>query len=150
AKIPAIVESETQILQAVEQALDEHVKLLVIDHITSPTAVIFPVAHLVKIAHARGVPVFVDGAHAPGHLRLDVGAIGADWYTGNAHKWFFAPKGCAVLWSAPEWRDKTHPSITSHGYGAGYRAEFEWTGTRDSTAWLCFGAGTAAHRDFGG
>lgn len=150
APVPAPLESEDQVAEAVAAALCERTKLLVVDHVTSPTATVFPVARLVAEARKARVPVFIDGAHVPGMLALDVGALGADWYTGNAHKWLFAPKGCGLLWTAPVWRERTHPAITSHGWGAGYIAEFEWIGTRDPSPWLCFGAAGKAHDAFGG
>jgi isopenicillin-N epimerase len=81
---------------------------------------------------------------------LDLGALGADWYTGNAHKWLFAPKGCAFLATAPERRAATHPVAISHGLGQGYTAEFDWTGTRDPTAFLAIEAAIAAHARLGG
>jgi isopenicillin-N epimerase len=92
----------------------------------------------------------IDGAHVPGQLVLDAPALGADWYTGNAHKWLFAPKGCGILWTAPARRNETHPAVTSHGWGSGYAAEFDWIGTRDPSPWLCFGAAAKAHDGFGG
>ncbi len=150
AQVPAPLDSEEQVVEAVKNALCDRTQLLIIDHVTSPTATVFPVACLIAEARKAGVPVLVDGAHAPGMLALDVGALGADWYTGNAHKWLFAPKGCGVLWTAPARRADTHPAITSHGWGAGYTAEFEWIGTRDPSAWLSFGAAARAHDEFGG
>ena len=150
AELPQIVEDKDQIVAPIVAALDKRVKLLVLDHITSPTAIIFPVERLVEQARRRNIPVFIDGAHVPGQLPLDVTGIGADWYTGNAHKWYFAPKGCGLLWTAPARRAETHPGVTSHGYGAGYTREFDWTGTRDPTAWLCFPAAAQAHDGFGG
>lgn len=150
AQVPAPLDSEEQIIEAVKNALCERTKLLIIDHVTSPTATVFPVARLIAEARRSGVPVLVDGAHAPGMLALDVGALGADWYTGNAHKWLFAPKSCGVLWTDPTRRAETHPAITSHGWGAGYTAEFEWIGTRDPSAWLSFGAAASAHDELGG
>ena len=69
-----------------------HIKFALLDHITSPTAVVLPIARLVAICHSHGVEVMVDGAHAPGNVlpQLDIPAIGADWYTGNLHKWWCA------------------------------------------------------------
>lgn len=150
AKLPSAPESEDQIVEAIENAFCERTRLLVADHITSPTAIVFPVARIVASAHARNVPVLIDGAHVPGQLTLDAPALGADWYTGNAHKWLFAPKGCGILWTAPARREETHPCVTSHGWGSGYTAEFDWTGTRDPSSWLCFGAAAKAHDEFGG
>jgi isopenicillin-N epimerase len=81
---------------------------------------------------------------------LDVRATGADWYAGNCHKWLCAPKGCAFLWSAPDRQADLHPTIISHGLGRGYLAEFDWTGTRDPSAWLSVPAAIAFHEALGG
>ncbi|HWA31644.1 MAG TPA: aminotransferase class V-fold PLP-dependent enzyme [Rhizomicrobium sp.] len=150
AKVPAIVEREDEIRDAIVRAFSDRTKLLVVDHITSATAMIFPVAEIVKAAHVRGIAVLVDGAHAPGHLPLDVTAIGADWYTGNAHKWMFAPKGCGLLWTAPVMQARTRPVVLSHGAPDGYTQAFDWIGTRDVTPWLCFEAAARFHDSLGG
>lgn len=150
AEIPTVVESEAQVVEAVVQAFTQATRLLVIDHITSPTAAIFPVRDIVERAHRAGIPVLVDGAHVPGHLPLDVSAIGADWYTGNAHKWLFAPRGCGLLWTAPQWQDVTRPAVLSHGTDMSYTAAFDWVGTRDVSPWLTFPESADAHADFGG
>ncbi|MFL5238783.1 MAG: aminotransferase class V-fold PLP-dependent enzyme, partial [Rhizomicrobium sp.] len=120
AEVPAVVESESRVAEAIAGALTARTRLLVIDHITSPTATVFPVAEIVRRAHEAGVPVLVDGAHAPGQLALNVPEIRADWYTGNAHKWFFAPRGCGLLWTAPKWQAITRPAVLSHGTDQGY------------------------------
>lgn len=150
AQIPTVVESDAQIVEAIIQAFTPATRLLVIDHITSPTATIFPVREIVEHAHSAGIPVLVDGAHVPGHLPLDVTEIGADWYTGNAHKWLFAPRGCGLLWTAPQWQDITRPAVLSHGTDLSYTAAFDWIGTRDVSPWLAFPAAAGAHADFGG
>ena len=107
------------------------------DHVTSPTAVVFPVEAIVKAAAQRGIDVLIDGAHAPGMLDLDVAALGAAYYTGNLHKWVCAPKGAAFLWARPDRQAQLHPNTISHHLGQGFSAEFAWQGTRDITAWLC-------------
>jgi isopenicillin-N epimerase len=128
--------SDADILAAVDAALTGRARLMVIDHVSSSTAAIFPVARIVERCRSAGVPVLVDAAHAPGMLPVDVAAVGADYWTGNLHKWVCAPKGSAVLWVAPEHRDDVHPLVTSHGAGQGYRAEFDWCGTFDPTPYL--------------
>lgn len=127
---------EEEIITSMEAHFSARTRLLVIDHITSPTAVIFPVQRLCALARARGIKVLVDGAHGPGQLDLDIPALGADWYVGNCHKWLFAPKGCAFLWARPDVQAATHPLAISHYYGGGFTTEFDWTGTRDFAAFL--------------
>lgn len=150
AGLPAVSESEDQVVEGIAAALTPRSRLLIVDHITSATATIFPIRRIVERAHRGGVAVLIDGAHAPGHVELDVPAIGADWYTGNAHKWLFAPRGCGILWTAPARQAETLPAVLSHGTDAGYVPAFDWIGTRDVTPWLAFVAGAEAHDAFGG
>ncbi len=82
-------------------------------------------------------------------LDLDLPALDADWVTGNAHKWLFAPKGCAFLWAGKAAQDGLHPTAISHGYEQGYCNEFDWTGTRDPTAWLALPAALSFYRSMG-
>ncbi|MCB2136385.1 MAG: aminotransferase class V-fold PLP-dependent enzyme, partial [Rhodobacteraceae bacterium] len=144
------VESPQSVTAAIGAALSPRVKLLVIDHITSTSALLLPVAEIAAICRTNGTRVLVDGAHAPGQIALDLPSLGVDYYTGNAHKWQFAPKGCALLWVRPGLGDGVHPTVISHGLGAGLRAEFGWTGTRDSSPWFAFAEAAAAHDAFGG
>ncbi len=139
--IPFPVAGPADIVEAVRASFPERVKLAVFDHLTSITALVFPIAELVALCRERGVPVLVDGAHAPGQLVLDVGALGADFWTGNLHKWAFAPKGCAVLHVRRAWHDRVHPLCISHGYKSGMAAEFDFQGTRDYSTFLASGAG---------
>src|ERR1043166_2398906 len=150
AELPAFLENDDQVVELVAAAFTPRTHLLVIDHITSPTAVIFPVALLARAARERGIAVLVDGAHAPGQIPLDVPAIGADWYTGNAHKWLFAPKGCGLLWTHPSRHEITRPAVLSHGTEQGYAPAFDWIGTRDVTPWLSLEAACRAHDLLGG
>src|SRR5258708_3208744 len=85
------------LFSAVADRLSERTRLVVLDHVSSPTGLIFPVAELTALGRARGVRVLIDGAHGPGQLELDVPALGADWYVGSCHKWLFAPRSCAFL-----------------------------------------------------
>lgn len=150
ANLPGHIGCDDDVVAAVAAVLGPRCKLLIVDHITSATAIILPVRRLVDLAHREGVAVLVDGAHAPGQIPLDVPSIGADWYTGNAHKWLFAPRGCGLLWTAPARQSGTFPAVLSHGTEDGYTAAFDWIGTRDVTPWLCFEAGAKAHEGFGG
>ncbi|AFY68865.1 Isopenicillin-N epimerase [Thalassoporum mexicanum PCC 7367] len=141
AVVPFPIERPEQVIEAIAGVISSSTKLLVVDHITSATALILPVIELVKLAREHKIPTLIDGAHAPGMIDLDLQAIGADWYVGNCHKWLCAPKGCGFLWTNPnspfpQLTDQIHPTVISHGYGSGYVAEFDWVGTRDPSAWL--------------
>ncbi len=150
ASLPPILETEDQVVDGIARALGPQTRLLVIDHITSATATIFPVQRIAALARSAQIPILVDGAHAPGQISLDVPKLGADWYTGNAHKWLFAPRGCGLLWTAPSRQDVTRPAVLSHGTDQGYTAAFDWVGTRDPSPWLCFETAALAHDGFGG
>jgi len=122
-------------------AITDRTRLVIVDHISSPTGFVWPVETVIAAARKRGALVLIDGAHAPGQVELDIAAVGADWYTGNCHKWLFTPRGCAFLWSRPEHQARVHPLSISHGYGRGFTAEFDWPGTRDFSPWLAVTAG---------
>ncbi len=137
------------IAQAYAAALGPHTKLAIVDHITSESALILPVQDIAARCHARGVPVLVDGAHAPGAIALDVPALGADWYAANLHKWAYSPRSCGFLWAAPERQAELHPPVISWGLDQGWTAEFDWTGTRDPSPYLAAPDGIALQREFG-
>jgi isopenicillin-N epimerase len=128
------------LIDAVGRALTPRTRLVALDHIISPTALVLPIAELVALATARGIPVIVDGAHAPGQVPLDVAAIGAAFYIGNCHKWLCAPKGSGFLAIAEGIAPR--PVVISHGaspeYGPPNRlhAELDWSGTHDPTPHL--------------
>lgn len=128
------------LIDAVARAITPRTRLALFDHITSPTALRLPIEPLVALAAARGIPVIVDGAHAPGQIALDVTAIGATWYVGNCHKWLCGPKGSGFLVVADD--IAVRPIVTSHGaspaYGPANRlhAELDWSGTHDPTPHL--------------
>src|SRR5579864_1997915 len=130
--------------------LSPRTRLAVIDHITSASALVLPVKAMIDCCHAAGVPVLVDGAHGPAQVALDLRALDADWYVGNCHKWLMAPKGAAFLWARPDRQTDLHPVTISHGYNQGYLTEFDWTGTRDSSAFLAVDAAIDFHHRLGG
>ncbi len=134
--VPVPFTEPAPLLAAIATAIGPRTRLACFDHITSAGAVVLPLAEMAAICHGQGVPVAVDGAHAPGQLALDVPALGVDWYVGNLHKWAFAAKGTAVLWCAPERQPQLHPVTISHALGRGFTAEFDYSGTRDNSAWL--------------
>lgn len=136
-------------VRAIEQSLTDRTRLAVVDHVTSESAVILPLAEVAAVCRARRIPILGDGAHAPGQLALDIPALGVDWYTGNLHKWAWSPRSCGILWAAPERQATLHPPVISWGLDQGFTVEFDWTGTRDPSAALAAPEGIAAMRDLG-
>ena len=132
--LPFPARSADTVIAALTAGLSSRTRLAIIDHVTSPTALVLPLVPLVQAARAAGALVLVDGAHAPGMVPIDLSQIAADAYTGNCHKWLFAAKGCGFLWANDRMRDQLHPTVISHGWGQGFTAEFDWVGTRDASA----------------
>jgi isopenicillin-N epimerase len=149
AHVPIPLQDPAQLRAAFAPAFGKRARLLIVDHISSPSGVVWPLAEIASLAHAHGVAVLVDGAHAPGQIELDVAGLGVDWYAGNCHKWLFAARGCAFLWSRREAQHGVHPLAISHAYGTGFTSEFEWTGTRDFSPWLAVGAAIRFLEDLG-
>jgi isopenicillin-N epimerase len=143
AQVPFPLQDEDQIVEAVITAVSPRTRLAMIDHVSSDSAIVLPVKRLVRELKARGVETLIDGAHAPGMLPLNIGKIGAAYYTGNLHKWICAPKGAAFLWVREDKQHDIQPPVISHGNNrtrAGYTAfqdRFDWVGTFDPTAWMC-------------
>ncbi len=142
AEVPFPIESPDQVLNSVLNAITARTRLVVIDHIASPTGLIFPIEEIVSEVEPD-VPVLVDGAHGPGQVPLSLDALGASWYTGNLHKWVCAPKGSGFLHARADRIDETVPTVISHAWntpivdGASqYHGLFDWVGTDDMTPWL--------------
>ena len=139
ARVPWPLEGPQAIIDAYARALAGGARLAIVDHIFSPLAVVAPVEAIVSLCRARGVPVLVDGAHAPGMLPLSLdamGNMGVDWYAGNCHKWLNAPKGCGFIVATPAGQRDLHPAVISNFFGEGFDREFAWTGTGDPSARL--------------
>lgn len=146
AEIPFPIADPGQVVQAVLDAVTDRTALVMLDEVTSPTGIVLPVAEIIAALEPR-VPVLVDGAHAPGMIELDVGAMGASFYTANCHKWLCSPKGAAFLHVAERHRAGIHAAVVSHGYNDGwpssasrFHAQFDWTGTDDPSARLSVAA----------
>jgi isopenicillin-N epimerase len=138
-----------EVVAAFVGAVTERTRLVVVDHITSPTALVLPVAEVA--AAVAPVPVLVDAAHVPGALPgVDVAALGVAYWAGNLHKWSYTPRAAAVLWAAPERRAALRPLVTSWSHGLDYPRRFDLQGTVDHSAWLAVPDGIAAWRDLGG
>jgi isopenicillin-N epimerase len=142
--LPLPVDSENEIVEQFWAGVTTQTKVIYLSHITSPTALRLPVEVICQRARAAGILTLIDGAHAPGQIPVDLQAIGADFYTGNCHKWMLAPKGAAFLYVRRAVQALVEPLVVSWGYGndpqlgtgSRFVDMFQWTGTKDPTAAL--------------
>jgi isopenicillin-N epimerase len=142
--IPLPVHTSEEALEQFWQGVTSHTRVIFLSHITSPTALHLPVEAICTRARQAGILTIIDGAHAPGQIPLNLEAIGADFYTGNCHKWMLSPKGVGFLYARPEVQSLVEPLIVSWGYhptpqttsGSQYIDYLQWTGTKDPAACL--------------
>ncbi|MGH7726418.1 MAG: aminotransferase class V-fold PLP-dependent enzyme [Candidatus Eiseniibacteriota bacterium] len=147
--LPFPVRDPKEWVHAIAGAITPRTRLAVIDHITSESALLMPVAEIARACHEKGVPVLVDGAHGPGAIAFEIEALGVDWYTGNLHKWGWSPRSCGILWAAPARQKDLHPTVISWGLDQGFTTEFDWVGTHDPSAALAAPEAIAMMRDLG-
>ena len=140
--IPLPVTTAEDFIERVWAGATPRTRVLFLSHITSPTALTFPIQALCRRARDAGIISVIDGAHTVGQIPLDMEALGADFYSSNLHKWLCCPKGSAFLYARPEMQKMLEPLVVSWGYQAEkpsasrFVDEQEWTGTRDIAAYL--------------
>jgi isopenicillin-N epimerase len=140
--MPLPVTTHADFVERFWAAVTPRTRVIAISHLTTSSALIFPVAEICRRAREAGLFTVVDGAHAPAHIPVDLAAIGADCYLGACHKWLCAPKGSAFLYARREVQDQLMPLVVSWGYestapsGSQFIDYHEWQGTRDIAAYL--------------
>ncbi|HEY3395838.1 MAG TPA: aminotransferase class V-fold PLP-dependent enzyme, partial [Lacipirellulaceae bacterium] len=141
AQLPRQLESADQVVDAIFRAATERTRLLVVSHITSPTAIILPVQKIADEARRRGIAMCIDGPHAPAQAPVALDELACDFYTASLHKWVSAPLGSGFLYVAPRWQERVRTPVLSWGRVSptkpvAWWEEFVWTGTRDPSAYL--------------
>lgn len=160
-KVPLPLTSATAFHDTLVAGMTERTRVVFLSHITSPTALLFPIESVIAEARQRGILSVIDGAHTPGHIPLDLEAVGADFYSGNCHKWLMSPKGSAFVHARREHQQMIDPLVISHGWTADNKEpgvggpfgnsafvdEVEMQGTRDPAPWLAVPAAIAFRRE---
>jgi isopenicillin-N epimerase len=145
ADLPLPIHSPRQVIDGILEHVTPRTRLAMIDHITSPTALVFPIEEIVHELDRRGIDTLVDGAHGPGMVPLNLDRLGAAYYTGNCHKWLCAAKAVGFLHVRRDRQQGIQPTIISHGWNkprpgySPFQDAFDWPGTLDPTPWMCIG-----------
>ena len=140
AQVPFPLSDEEQVIDAITSCISPRTKLAMIDHVTSPSGLIFPLEKILPLFQAREIDVLVDGAHAPGMFELNIDALDPAYYVGNCHKWMCAPKGAAFIRVRKDRQAQIRPLALSHGANSArtdrtfFQREFDWFGTNDPSA----------------
>jgi len=154
AKLPFPLTSPRELVDALFAQVTERTRLLVVSHVTSPTACILPVQQICERARERGVPVCIDGPHAPAMVPIDLRALKCDFYTASCHKWLSAPIGTGFLYAGSQHRSRLKPLVWSWGRNLNgqpphWKDEFLWPGTFDPTGYLCVPVALEFFRRYG-
>lgn len=152
--IPLPLGSADDVVDCLWQGVTPRTRLIMLSHITSPTAQIMPVAEVCARARSADILTLIDGAHAPGQLDLDLSALDADFYTGNCHKWLLSPKGAGFLAVRPDRQPLLEPLVVSWGWGEDpwpntgnpFLNMLQWSGTADPSAYLSVPDAIAFHQ----
>jgi isopenicillin-N epimerase len=144
--IPFPLTDPEEVVEAVLGGVSNRTRIVLLDHITSPTGLVLPIDRILRLLDERGIECIVDGAHAPGMVDLDIRQLAPAYYTGNCHKWLCTPKGAAFLYVRRDLQERIRPLTISHGANSPrtdrsrMHLEFDWPGTMDPTAWMCIPA----------
>ena len=133
---------KTLIVDSFRRSINKNTKVIFLSHITSATALIFPVKEIIELAREHNILTIIDGAHVPAHIDLDIKKLDPDFYCGACHKWMCSPKGVAFLYVKREHQEMMEPLVVSWGYEAENPSDsqfldyMQWQGTNDISAYL--------------
>lgn len=150
-EIPMPIQSEEQIVNLFTDKMDSEgdIDFAIIDHISSASALVFPIKRLIEECRKRNIVVCIDGAHAPGQIDLYLDELNPDFYAGNFHKWAYASRGCALLWTNPKYHATMEPLTTSHLYKGTLHEKFYQQGTDDQSNFFSLPTALEYHQTIG-